>query len=156
MSALGWLALQVGAGVAVDAFIKSGEGAGPGLAGTHRLGLPRAVDTRQTVALVPSEVRGDFVGRRILLGHQSVSGWLAHQVGWLDLERVGEAAHGFYFRRLATLDPLDGGPVDTSRLGELSLFERTLGAPVAQGGQDRGGSGRHRAPSERTGPTGHE
>lgn len=143
---------QIGAGVSVDAFIQSCEAAAPGLAGVHRLGPPRAVDARQPVALVLSEVLGDFVGRRrMLLGHQSISGWRGHQRGRGDFERDGEPAHGRQARLTAGLEALNGVNADARQLGQLALRNGQLGTPVAQAwGGDQGGARCHGARTQRS------
>src|SRR5919199_329740 len=72
-------------------------------------------------------------------------GRLAQQVAGLDLERLGELAHGAEISRLAILDATDRGPVEAGSVGQLVLRQQPLHAPVLQGWQAHRRAWRHPA-----------
>jgi hypothetical protein len=79
-------------------------------------------------------------------------GWLVHQGGRVDMERLGEAAHRIQLRGQVALEALDSAEVDAGALGELTLEQGTFGPPIAERRRcRRGRPGRHKPSFESTG-----
>ena len=81
-----------------------------------------------------------------------VSGRRAHQIGGLNLERLGEPAHGVQTRAAASFEALNGAKVDADSHCKLALKHGPRHAPVLKGrDRDSSRTRRHRPTGKGTG-----